>query len=286
MKYIKILSIIFICISINSCESFIEAIASLGSSYSGTSSSLVDDSKNESSNKSSGTPIIVDKSSSNSTRINSPQTSSSNRRADPDASNWDIATLDTAKDVDYLTSVEKDVILEMNKVRVDPKKYAELYIKPTLKYYSGKNYNEPGQITLVTQEGVTAVNSCISALSKAAAVGLLQPEKGIWLAAKDHALDQSKTGKTGHTGNDKSDPFKRMERYGGGYNTAGENCAYGPNTGRDIVVQFLVDDGVPSRGHRTNIMNKSFTQTGLSVQTHPQFRYVCVIDYANGYTSK
>lgn len=42
------------------------------------------------------------------------------------------------------------------------------------------------------------------------------------LAAKDHALDQSKTGRTGHDG---SNPFQPMERYGGGYNTAGENCA-------------------------------------------------------------
>ena len=173
----------------------------------------------------------------------------------------------------------------MNKVRSNPKKYAELYIKLTLKYYSGKNYSKPGQITIVTQEGAAAVNNCISALSSAKSVGLLAVEKGIWLAAKDHAIDQSKTGKTGHDGSDVSDPFQRMKRYGGGYSTAGENCAYGPKTGQDIVVQFLIDDGVPSRGHRKNIMNGAFTQSGLSIQTHPQFRYCCVIDYAKGYVS-
>jgi uncharacterized protein YkwD len=198
---------------------------------------------------------------------------------------WDIATLDMAANIDYLTGIEKDVILEMNKVRRNPKKYAELYIKPTLKYYSGKNYSVPGQITIVTQEGTTAVNGCVSALSSSKSVGLLTAEKGIWLAAKDHAVDQSKTGKTGHNGSDGSNPFQRMERYGGGYTTVGENCAYGPNSGRDIVVQFLIDDGVPSRGHRKNIMNGAFTQTGLSIQTHPQFRYCCVIDYAKEYTS-
>ncbi|MDR0539031.1 MAG: CAP domain-containing protein [Spirochaetaceae bacterium] len=209
-----------------------------------------------------------------------------NKRADPDGANWDIAALDTAAGADYLTGVEKDVILEMNKVRNNPKKYAELYIQPTLKYYRGKNYSAPGQITIVTQEGAAAVNACISALSASKSAKPLSAEKGIYLAAKDHAVDQSKTGQTGHGGSDGSSPFKRMERYGGGYNTAGENCAYGPNTGRDIVVQFLIDDGVPSRGHRKNIMNGAFTQTGVSVQTHPQFRYCCVIDYANGYVSK
>lgn len=224
---------------------------------------------------------------SNGTSINSNQSSrTTNKRGDPDAANWDITVLDTAADVDYLSPVEKDVILEMNKVRTDPKKYAELYIKPTLKYYSGKNYSVPGQITIVTQEGTSAVNNCISALSSSKKVGILIAEKGIWLAAKDHAVDQSKTGKTGHDGSDGSNPFQRMERYGGGYTTAGENCAYGPNTGRDIVVQFLIDDGVPSRGHRKNIMNGAFSQTGLSIQTHPQFRYCCVIDYAKDYISK
>ncbi|MDR1469362.1 MAG: CAP domain-containing protein [Spirochaetaceae bacterium] len=207
------------------------------------------------------------------------------KRGDPDSAHWDIETLDTAANADYLTGVEKDVILEMNKVRNNPKKYAERYIQPTLKYYNGKNYEEPGHITIVTQEGAAAVNACISALSKSKSAGVLSAEKGIWLAAKDHAIDQSKTGRTGHDGSDGSDPFTRMKRYGG-YNTAGENCAYGPNTGRDIVVQFLVDDGVPSRGHRKNIMNAAFSQTGVSVQTHPEFRYCCVIDYANGYVSK
>jgi hypothetical protein len=55
-----------------------------------------------------------------------------NRRAHPDAANWDISALDTAAAMDYLSSAEKDVILEMNKARSDPKKYAELYIKPML----------------------------------------------------------------------------------------------------------------------------------------------------------
>lgn len=52
-----------------------------------------------------------------------------------------------------------------------------------------------------------------------------------------------------------------------------------------MVVQLLVDDGVPSKGHRANIMNEAFSQTGVSVQTPPGFRYCCVIDYANGYAS-
>jgi uncharacterized protein YkwD len=203
----------------------------------------------------------------------------------PDAANWDVAVLDTAKDADYLTGIEKDVVLEMNKARSNPKKYVELYIQPMLRYYNGNNYSEPGEITIVTQEGKKAVENCISAMSRMQSSPLLQPELGLSLGAKDHAVDQGKTGKTGHDGSDKSTPFTRITRYGTGYTTAGENLAYGPTTGRDIVVELLVDDGVPSRGHRTNIMNKSFTQTGVSFGTHPQYRTTCAIAYANGYVS-
>jgi uncharacterized protein YkwD len=222
------------------------------------------------------------------TPINSPQqTRNTNRRADSDTTNWDISVLDTAADVDYLTALEKDVVLEMNKVRSDPKKYAELYIRPMLKYYSGKNYSIPGQITIVTQEGASAVNGCITALNRANGVDILIPEKGLSLAAKDHVTDQSKTGQTGHSGSDRSTTESRMKRYGvfSGSWTLGENIAYGETTGRNIVCQLLIDDGVPNRGHRTNIMNKAFTQTGVGYGTHTQYRTSCTITYANGYSS-
>ncbi|MDR0443449.1 MAG: hypothetical protein LBH44_08600 [Treponema sp.] len=209
-------------------------------------------------------------------------------RADSDAKNWDIRSLDTAANADYLSGIEKDVILEMNKVRADPKKYAELYIKPMLQYFNGKNYSVPGQITIVTQEGAAAVNECITALGKAASAGILSPEKGLSLAAKDHVTDQSKTGQTGHTGSDKSTPQIRMNRHGGfgGTYSLGENIAYGETTGRNIVVGLLVDDGVPGRGHRENIMKQTFTQTGTAYGTHTQYRTSCTITYASGYKSK
>ena len=216
-----------------------------------------------------------------------PESPNYDTRDDPDAANWDIETLDTARDADYLSAIEKDVILEMNKVRTNPKKYAELYLQPRLKYYNGKNYSVPGQITIVTQEGIAAVNSCITALNRAGSAGILIPEKGLSLAAKDHVADQSKTGQIGHNGSDKSTSETRMKRYGefSGSWTYGENIAYGEKTGRDIVCGLLVDDGVPNRGHRTNIMNKAFTQTGVGFGTHTRYRTSCTITYANGYTS-
>ena len=214
-----------------------------------------------------------------------PQIDPADGRADPDAANWDIETLDTAKNAEYLSAVEKDVILEMNKVRTNPKKYAELYIQPILQYYNGNNFSEPGKITIRTNEGKRAAEACISALSRAPSVGLLFPEQGLFLAAKDHVVDQSKTGQTGHNGSDRSTPVIRATRHGKMGSIIGENIAYGSNAGRGIVTDLLIDDGVPSRGHRINIMKSDYTQTGASCGIHSQYRNMCVIVYANGFVS-
>ncbi|MBR4374040.1 MAG: CAP domain-containing protein [Treponema sp.] len=208
------------------------------------------------------------------------ETSTSNKNQDADK--WDIAKLDTARNLDYLSTVEKDVILEMNKARSNPALYAELYIAPMAKKFNGKIYNG----TLMTNEGVSVVNECVSYMKKATPLSVFAPEKGLSLAAQQHSSTQGETAQTGHTGVDGSSPFTRIGKYGT-YRTAGENISYGATSGRDIVVQLLVDDGVSSRGHRKNIMNKDFSATGVGyTKKHKTYGSVCVITFAGGYTEK
>ena len=210
--------------------------------------------------------------------------SSSLQQDGNETGDWDIKVLDVARDVDYLTDIEKDVVLELNMVRSNPKKYAELYIQPMLKYFNENKYSEPGKTTVITQEGAASVQECIEELSQAASIGILTFEKGLYLAAKDHTEDQGKTGNTGHEGSDGSKLRDRVNRYGNA-GALGETISYAKNTGRSIVIQLLVDDGVPSRGHRNIIMNGSYTQVGSSVGTHSRYGNMCVTVYAKGYKS-
>jgi len=46
-------------------------------------------------------------------------------------------------------------------------------------------------------------------------------------AAKDHITDMAESGATGHTGQDGSSPFQRMERYSKLEGSSGENISYG-----------------------------------------------------------
>ena len=205
-----------------------------------------------------------------------PTPSEANQPAGP----WDMSLVDTARNADYLTEEEKALILELNRVRTDPAAYAELYLAPRRQYYQGDLYSEPGQISIRTNEGVSALDECIRVLTRSPAREPLDPTPGLARAARDHAQDTGPRGITGHEGTDGSRPWERVARYEnwGGY--VGENVSYGHNNARDILIQLLVDDGVPSRGHRENIMRAEYSAIGVAIGRHSTYDWMCVLDFA------
>jgi len=196
---------------------------------------------------------------------------------------WDKTKLDTARGVDYLSAVEKDVVFEINKLRSEPSRYAELYLIPKIRSYSGKLYKRPSQVDIMTSEGVRALEECISHLKKAKTINPLLPSRGLSRAAADHAIDQAETGSFGHIGKDGSSGDIRMNRYGKWGKMAAENISYGQDCAQEIIFQMLVDDGVPSRGHRKNLMQPAFRFVGVAIGSHPQFGYLCVINFTGEY---
>jgi len=178
-----------------------------------------------------------------------------------------------------LTRMEREVIRELNYARTRPAEYAKHLIQ-LREYYSGVLLKQPNKIPVRTNEGVAAVDEAIQYLQRVAPVSGLKSSIGMSLAARDHVVDQQKSGQTGHTGGDESEPFERLERYGVWDGISGENIAYGDESARMIVMQLIIDDGVPSRGHRENIYNPEFRIAGTAIGTHPVYRTMCVITFA------
>ena len=60
----------------------------------------------------------------------------------------------------------------------------------------------------------------------------------------------------------------------------GENLSFHCETALDVVLQLVVDDGVPNRGHRENIFNPDFRCVGIYSGAHKDFDTMSVLDYA------
>ncbi|WP_254567476.1 CAP domain-containing protein [Oscillatoria sp. HE19RPO] len=182
----------------------------------------------------------------------------------------------------YLSQLEAQIIREMNQARANPGEYANKL--ETLKnYYEGRLFKPPGETPIRTQEGISAVNEAILALRGMDSKPSLRPSRGMSQAAADLVEYQGPRGETGHTGSDRSTPFDRMNRYGHWRGGAAENISYGPDTAEQVVMQLIIDDGVPSRGHRENIFNGEFRWTGVACGPHETYGQMCAIVYANGY---
>lgn len=180
-----------------------------------------------------------------------------------------------------VSEMEQQILIEMNKVRTDPQTYAKEVIAPIVPLYKEKIFSTPGQVDMVTQEGVKPVKELYHFLLKAKPIGPLTISSGLTLAARTHAREQGTGGMIGHQSANGEDPFERMSKYGRYTGQAGENISYGPKESQRIVLQLLIDDGVPSRGHRKNIMNPDFKVCGIGFERHKKWRYVTVIDYAS-----
>jgi uncharacterized protein YkwD len=196
---------------------------------------------------------------------------------------WNKETVDTTAGADYLSDRERQVIIEINMVRTNPAEYARSFLVPLRSYYRNKLLRYPGETAVSTHEGIRALDECIGELQVIKSLPPLSPIKGLTLAARDHARDQSITGATGHTGRDESSFAGRLNRYGKWEISAGENIDYGSGNARRTVTALLIDDGVPSRGHRRNLLNGTFKFVGIAVGPHRLYKRMCVIDFAGSY---
>ncbi len=196
-----------------------------------------------------------------------------------------VASAKDLADYAFLDRTEAGVLQELNLARTAPAEYIGILQDYRSHIHHGI-LEYKGEIGIRLSEGTEAVDDAIAFLKRQSSLRPFAISKGLSLAAKDQAKDQGRTGATGHDGSDGSSPFQRMNRYGRWEKSAGENCAYGPDKARQIVIQLIVDDGVPSRGHRLNIFDSAFRTVGIAVGPHPRFGFVCVMDFAGNYEEK
>lgn len=186
-----------------------------------------------------------------------------------------------------MSADEREMIYEINRLRSNPRSYLQ-YLSPLLdKVKTQLKINGRGQrnhsLTFSTtssdgknpgsvdttwyyenEEAIKAITSLISDLKKIKKLSVLQPDNGTYKAAKKHATDQNSHGwNLLHTGSDGSLPEERIHLFSPTMVGSGENIAsrwgYANTTPRDIILDLLIDAGIPGYGHRRNLLNPTWT---------------------------
>ena len=196
----------------------------------------------------------------------------------------------------------KAVFEAHNKARADPKYYAKLIDAQKSKFVYDSSGNPTSGIcmdtsfvakstycsfTYNTNEGVKAYDEAINFLNNFnTQLNQLEWSESLSQSWYDHISAQGPVGGNGHYGKNGDSPSDRISRYVTWTGT-GENLSYGDvKYPEDPILQLLVDDGVPSRGHRENIMKGSFTHLGVSWGCHTGYGEMCCFNYGTDIVPK
>lgn len=181
------------------------------------------------------------------------------------------------------TAEELAVVREITKIRMFPREYAK-YLRSLGTHFQGTLWRLRNHVPIRTNEGRPAVEEAAAFLEQVEPIkGQVAFSQGLHWAARDHVLDQGPTGQTGHTGTDASAPDVRALRFGEYASVLGEVINYGEETPRMTVIQLVIDDGVPGRGHRKSLFNLRFRVAGAAIGPHKGYGSMTVVDLADAF---
>ena len=167
-----------------------------------------------------------------------------------------IQAANTADDISFLTKEEKETILYINLARLYPKKFASLEVKD---YTGGERFGNFAKKSTFKASLMTTLNSMKS-------MSVLKFDSACYQNAKCFAKESGDNGIIGH---------KRINCPLGNF---AECCSYGMDNGLEIALGWLIDDKVPSLGHRINCLNPEYNKIGVSVHAHTAYKICAVAD--------
>ncbi|MEQ9405301.1 MAG: CAP domain-containing protein [Cyclobacteriaceae bacterium] len=169
----------------------------------------------------------------------------------------EINSANTALGVDYLTKEEQDIYLYSNLARAYPLKFYNFYRAFAIAEGKSSDLTRNSYFTSLTKE-----------LKTMKPVGIMYPDREMYELARCWADESGEKGLIGHD----------REECPKGY--SGENCAYGYDTGLEIVVKLLIDEGVKDLGHRINLLYPDWKGMGAAISEHKDYRFCAVQNFA------
>ncbi len=184
---------------------------------------------------------------------NNTESTSDNTETNNSSTGSNLAT----GDFSFMTEKEKAMIEEINLMRTNPKGYIP-YVDAYVAEMKTMMIGSSRSLEKAAKELKKELNN-ISTLSR------LQPHQKLYQVAKAHGLDNQRHNQLEHTGTDGRSSFDRVKDANlkisikpDGSVAPNENLAGGESTVRNTVLALLIDDGIPTRGHRKALMEPSW----------------------------
>ncbi len=178
------------------------------------------------------------------------------------------------------SNIAQEIAVLINQLRTDPKGFAQ-HLKKRLDSYEALNFTDCAGTKYKSVEGKEACQEALVSVESIQPLPALIVADGLNKCAQAHCDDLAATGETNHTGSDGSNMGKRIDRYGSWSGKVGECIAVLSTTAMDFVLQWLIDDGVKSRGDRKTILSKDFTKFGVGFNgAHKTYKTCSVVVFA------
>jgi hypothetical protein len=178
------------------------------------------------------------------------------------SSEWNDAKYlkcNTAANSRYMSDDEKEVIYILNLLRTNPVLFANTVVQ---KY---PDENHQGFL-----RNIDEYKSLLDTLRRTKPMTLLYPDSLCFVSAQCHAISSGQAGYVGHK--------RQTEECKSKYLFFGECCCYGYKEPLPILLLLLIDQGVPSLGHRYMCIGP-YGKIGVSIQPHKGYGYNTVLDF-------
>lgn len=186
----------------------------------------------------------------------------------------------TAANVSYLTNEEKNIVLYMNLIRLDGEKFYYTFLEDYINNYNAKvkkyrNYNE-----LRITRSNSYYLSLLKHLRGVKNLTMFYPDERLSALSRNHAEDLNRNNLESHESSNGEKFNQRLSKHFPN-KAMSENIDFGYSNSLDIVCHLLLDCGVPSLGHRFNLIDQRYklNTVGVSIQPHPAYTWCAVIDF-------
>ena len=173
-----------------------------------------------------------------------------------------------------MSDFNEDLIIEINLLRTNPKKYAKT-ISKYMNYFRGKLLCLPeSNAGIQTEEGVEAFKEAVDFLNKQPKIEPLKPSKGLCRIAEEFVSIYQKPDCADMANRDMEEIINKYGSFGGSFSRAMD---FGGETPEMAIINLVVSDGDPSRGQRESLLSTEINRIGVANGKHDTYRHCSAI---------